>query len=103
MKFLGSVLGFARRTLEKVSDLRDTITIYEPDINVRQPALGRGGLTVLGVLVIVGFARQLGVDPNLLLLAVSIGGPMVAAKLIQMGVFSPATVALMFEKEQVKQ
>lgn len=77
------------------------LTITEPDLEVREPALARGSLAALGSLLAVLVARRLGVDPELVAGAVAGLAPLVTAFLVRAGVFAPATVArLMQERER---
>src|SRR5690606_23283073 len=54
------------------------LTITEPDLEVREPALARGSLAALGSLLVVLVARRLGVDPQLVGGAVGRLAPLVA-------------------------
>lgn len=76
------------------------LTITEPTEEVREPALARGSAAALASLLVVLVARRLDVDPELVAGAVAGLAPLVTAFLIRAGVFAPATVARLQERER---
>lgn len=74
--------------------IRKVFRIAEyPNPLKKEPARARG--VVMGALSagVVGLLAHFGVDPTVLAAAAAGAGPIVAAELIRLGVFSPATVA----------